>query len=62
MKRLRWHDEASFREYERTKDELTLRVLEEVDSFVGEAFLPRLTTADQVRLALDALLGTKRAT
>jgi hypothetical protein len=59
-KQLRWHDEAEHNEYERTKVALTERLLEEVDGFVIDNFLPATTTADSVRQAVDALLGYKQ--
>jgi hypothetical protein len=56
---LRWHDEAGRSEYERTKEETTNNLLSEIDNFVSVSFSPAATTADQVKVGLDAFLGHK---
>jgi hypothetical protein len=58
--RLRWHGEDEHNEYERTKAAVTERLLEEVDGFVVDNFLPGKVTPDSVREGVDALLGHKK--
>jgi len=57
---LRWHGEDGLKEYERTRAAVTERILEEVDGFVVDNFLPGRATADSVREGVDALLGHKK--
>jgi hypothetical protein len=57
---LRWHGEDGHNEYERTKAAVTERLLEQVDGFVVDNFLPGRATADSVREGVDDLLGRKK--
>jgi hypothetical protein len=56
---LRWHDEAGSKQYDTVKDDLTRRLLDEVDAYIADSFDASSATAAQVKAGLDALLGIK---
>ena len=59
-KQLRWRDEAGMRQYLLTRDDLTQRLLAEIDGFVTGSFRPGAVAADRVSAGLDTLLGYAR--
>jgi hypothetical protein len=60
LKELRWSTSEGHDAYLQIKDNITKRLLTEVDGFIAETFSPRSTTTVQVKAGLDALLDHKK--
>jgi hypothetical protein len=54
---LRWKDAASHKEYLARRDDVTRRLLKEIDGFVTDSFQPGTATPDHVKAGLKLLLG-----
>jgi hypothetical protein len=57
LKELRWKDDASSERYSRVRDEVTARVLREIDRYVSETAVPGNPASLELRERLDRLLG-----
>jgi hypothetical protein len=54
---LRWKDASSHKQYLARRDDVTRRLLKEVDGFIADSFQPGTATPDHVKAGLKLLLG-----
>lgn len=59
-RQLRWHDEASARSYRATRDDVTRRLMSEIDGFISDNFNASSATPQQVGNGLDSVMGYGR--